>query len=197
MTMDIEDILGDIKASNGKAEKPAKVEKAVKAEKPAKAVAKPAAKKAAPAKAVKAPAKPAAKAAAKPAKASAKSAAPKAPAKAVKAPAKAVVKAVAKPVAKKAAPVKAAAKPVAKKPTAKTTTGRESEFIVFAEGERQELAKQIKKIVRKEMNSRVLAERLGIHSRKLRRVLYGMHKAGQVKVVPGPSRKLGMYVQPV
>ena len=196
MNMDIEDILGDIKASNGKADKPAKAEKAIKAEKPAKVVAKPAAKKAAPVKAVKAPAKAVKAVAAKPVKAAAKPAATKAPAKVAKAPAK-PVKAAAKPVAKKAAPVKAAAKPVAKKATAKTASGRPSEFIVFAEGERQELAKQIKKIVRKEMNSRVLAERLGIHSRKLRRVLYGMNKAGQVKVVPGPSRKLGMYVQPV
>jgi outer membrane biosynthesis protein TonB len=191
MNMDIEDILGDIKASNGKADKPAKAEKAVKADKPAKVVAKPAAKKAAPAKAVKAVAKPAAKkaVAAKPAA----KVAPKkaAPAKAVKAPAKAV-----KAVAKKAAPAKAV-KAVAKKAPAKVATIRESEFIVFAEGERAELAKQIKKIVRKEMNSRVLAERLGIHSRKLRRVLYGMNKAGTIKVVPGPSRKLGMYVQPV
>lgn len=126
MNMDIEDILGDIKASNGKTDKPAK---------------------AAPAKAEK--------------------------------------------------PAKPAAKPAAKKAPAKTATSRPSEFIVFAEGERAELAKQIKKIVRKEMNSRVLAERLGIHSRKLRRVLYGMDKAGTIKVVPGPSRKLGMFVQPV
>jgi hypothetical protein len=189
MNMDIEDILGDIKASNGKTDKPAKAAPAkavkavvkaapAKAEKPAKAAAKkatpakkvaakPVANKAAPAKAVKAVAKPVAK---------------KAPAKAVKAPAKAI---------------KAVAKPVAKKAPAKTATSRPSEFIVFAEGERAELAKQIKKIVRKEMNSRVLAERLGIHSRKLRRVLYGMDKAGTIKVVPGPSRKLGMFVQPV
>ena len=165
MTNDVDDLLGEIEANQGKpakAEKPAKVEKAVKAKAPAKkaAPAKAPAKKAAPAKAVKAPAKKAA-----PAKA-AKAPVKKTPAKAVKAP-------------------------------AKKATVRESEFIVFAEGERQELAKQIKKIVRKEMNSRVLAERLGIHSRKLRRVLYGMHKAGTVKVVPGPSRKLGMYVHPV
>ena len=186
MNMDIEDILGDIKASNGKTDKPAKAAPAkavkavvkaapAKAEKPAKAAAKPAAKKAAPAK--KVAAKPVAKKAA--------------PAKAVKA--------VAKPVAKKAPAkaVKAVAKPVTKKAPAKTATSRPSEFIVFAEGERAELAKQIKKIVRKEMNSRVLAERLGIHSRKLRRVLYGMDKAGTIKVVPGPSRKLGMFVQPV
>ena len=181
MTNDVDDLLGEIEANQGKpakAEKPAKVEKAVKAKAPA--------KKAAP---VKAPAKKAA-----PAKAPAKKVAPAkkaAPAKAVKAPAKkaAPVKAVKAPV--KA--TKTVAKPVAKK----TATKRPSEFIVFAEGERQELSKQIKKMVRKEMNSRVIAERLGIHSRKLRRVLYGMHKAGQVKVVPGPSRKLGMYVQPI
>ena len=171
MTNDVDDLLGEIEANQGKpakAEKPAKVEKAVKAKAPAKkaAPAKAPAKKAAPAKAVKAPAKKAA------------------PAKAVKA-----VKAVKAPVKK--TPAKAVKAP------AKKATVRESEFIVFAEGERQELAKQIKKIVRKEMNSRVLAERLGIHSRKLRRVLYGMHKAGTVKVVPGPSRKLGMYVHPV
>ena len=182
MNIDIEDILGDIKASQGKAEKPAKVEKAVKAEKPT-------AKKAAPVKAVKAE-KPVAKKAAV-AKAPAKKAAPAKAVKAVKDE---------KPAAKKAAPakaVKATVKPVAKKAPATTPSGRPSEFIVFAEGERAELAKQIKKIVRKEMNSRVLAERLGIHSRKLRRVLYGMDKAGMIKVVPGPSRKLGMYVHPV
>jgi hypothetical protein len=194
MNMDIEDILGDIKASNGKADKPAKAEKTVVAKAAsakkaiakavkAKAPAKPTAKKAAPAKAVKAPAKAApAKAVKAPAKA--------APAKAVKAPAKAVDKAA------PAKAVKAPAKAVAKA-ASKPATTRESEFIVFAEGERAELSKQIKKIVRKEMNSRTLAERLGIHSRKLRRVLYGMDKAGTIKVVPGPSRKLGMYVQPV
>jgi hypothetical protein len=147
---------------------------------------KPAAKPEATAKPEKTPAKkakPVAKKAAAPAK--------KAPAKAAPAPAK---KAAAKPAK---APAKAAAKPVAKAAPAKAAATRNpANFIVFADGEREALSKRIKQMVRKPTNSRVLAEKLEIHSRKLRRVLYGMERAGTIKLVPGTSRKHGMFAHP-
>lgn len=134
--------------------------------------------------------KPAAKpeATAKPAKAPAKKAAPAPAKKAAVKTAKAPAKTVTKPVAK-AAPAKAMAKPVA--------TRNPANFIVFADGEREALSKRIKQMVRKPTNSRTLAEKLEIHSRKLRRVLYGMERAGTIKLVPGTSRKHGMFAHPV
>lgn len=187
---DIDDLLGDLEGK-----KPAA--KAEPKAAPVKAVAKPAAKKVVAKPAAKAA--PAKKAAAKPAKPAAK--AVKAPVKAKPAPAK---KAAAKPVAKapaKKVVAKPAAKPVAKvavKPVtkAKPTVKAASNFIVFADGEREALCKRIKQMVRKPTNSRDLAEKLEIHSRKLRRVLYGMERAGTIKLQAGTSRKHGMFALP-
>ncbi|MFM7010068.1 MAG: hypothetical protein ACKO0Z_12185 [Betaproteobacteria bacterium] len=167
MTNDIDDLLGELESGkDASLVKPAKAKPAAKAK--ATPVAKPVAKKAAaPAKATPAPAKKAAPVAAK-----------KVVAKATPAPAKKV--------AAKAAPV-VKAKPAVRNP---------ENFIVFADGEREALSKRIKQMVRKPTNSRDLATKLEIHSRKLRRVLYGMEKAGTIKLVPGTSRKHGMFAHP-
>ncbi len=97
-----------------------------------------------------------------------------------------------KPAAKKAAADKPADKPAAKKAATK------KEPVVFAEGEQDEIIKKAKKIVAKgEINSRDLAAKLDIKTRKLRPCLYMMQRAGEVTLTPGPSRVLGMTVAPV
>lgn len=115
-----------------------------------------------------------------------------APAK--KAPAKKVAaKEEAKPAAKKAKAEEAPAKPV--KAEAKERPAREP--ITFEEGERDELYKRIKKTVKKPINSRELAEKLEIPTRKLRVVLYSMAKREEITLEPGESKVTGMTVSPV
>lgn len=94
-------------------------------------------------------------------------------------------------------PVVKASKVAAPTGLAVTAATPKKGFLVFAEGEREGLVKAIKRTVRKSTNTRLLAEKLSVESRKLRRVLYGMEKAGQIKLVPGTSRKHGMFVEPM
>lgn len=102
----------------------------------------------------------------------------------------AAVKEEAKPAAKKAAPAKkAVVKEAAERPA--------REPIEFAEGERDELYKKIKKMVKKAINSRELAEKLEIPTRKLRVVLYSMAKREEITLEPGESKVQGMTVSPV
>lgn len=70
------------------------------------------------------------------------------------------------------------------------------EPIVFEEGEREELAKRIKKSVRKPINSRELAEKMGVQTRKLRTVLYAMQKRNEIALEAGASKVAGMTVSP-
>jgi len=115
-----------------------------------------------------------------------KEAAPAKKAPAKKAPAKKAVKAEAAP-AKKAPAKKAAAEP-AERPA--------REPVTFEEGERDELYKRIKKMVKKAINSRELAEKLEIPTRKLRVVLYSMAKREEIVLEPGESKVTGMTVSP-
>jgi len=67
---------------------------------------------------------------------------------------------------------------------------------VFEEGEREALAKRIKQSVRKDIQSKDLAEKLAVPTRKLRQVLYSMARAGTINVSLGGSRAAGMTVSP-
>lgn len=127
---------------------------------------------------------------AKPKKAAAKKAAPE-PAKkaaAKKAAPEPAKKAAPEPVAKKAA-AKKAAEPATEKPK------RERVPIVFEEGEREELAGRVMKLVKKApQNSRALAERLEIPTRKLRALLYSLQRNEQVTLSLDGPRTGGMTV---
>jgi len=130
-------------------------------------------------------------------------------------------KAKGKPAAKKAAPAKKAAakkaaaepdelatpakKPAAKKPAAKKAAPaaakeakapRVKEPVVFEEGEKEALAKRVKQSVRKPIQSKDLAAKLEVPTRKLRQVLYSMARAGTIAVELGGSRAAGMTVSP-
>jgi hypothetical protein len=104
----------------------------------------------------------------------------------------------------KAPTKKAAKKEEAAAPAKKTAAKKEAapkeraakEPVRFAEGERDELIKQIKQKVRKPINSRELAEKLGIETRKLRPVLYSAQKRGVVTLEAGESPVAGMTVHP-
>ena len=114
-----------------------------------------------------------------------------APAKAEKAPAKKSAPAKAeKP--SKAAPAKAE-KP-SKAEAAPAKPKRVVEPLVFAEGERDELMARAPKLCKKPINSRDLAEKLGTTTRKLRRVLYSLQRAGKVTLESGEARTMGMTV---
>ena len=106
-----------------------------------------------------------------------------------------------KPAAKAAAAPKAEAKPAtaAKTPAVKAekVARAPKEKVVFAEGERDELAKKVKKAVRAPINSKDLATKLEIPTRKLRQVLYSMSRAGTIATALSASRAAGMTVSPV
>lgn len=132
-------------------------------------------------------------------KAPAKKAAPAAKTAKTKAPADAAAQAAAKA---KAPAKKAAAKeeaPTAKAPKAKKEAAEPKERaakepVTFAEGERDELIKRVKANCKKPINSRDLAAKLGIETRKLRPVLYSAQKKGIVDLLPGSSPVAGMTV---
>jgi hypothetical protein len=123
----------------------------------------------------------------------AKPAAKKAAAKKVAAPAEAK----AKPAAKKAA-AKTPAKPAAKKApkAAEAKEPRVKEPVTFEEGEREALIKRVKQIVKKPWNSKDLAVKLEIPTRKLRQVLYSASRQGIVDLQLSASRATGMTVTP-
>lgn len=84
-------------------------------------------------------------------------------------------------------------KPAAEAPAKKAKKAKEP--IVFAEGEKEEIAKKVLKIVNKaEASSKDIAAKLGIATRKLRPVLYSMSRAGEVVLEAGESRVAGMMV---
>lgn len=98
---------------------------------------------------------------------------------------------------KKAAPAAKKAAPAAKKAEKAEKTERAAKPPVeFAEGEREELLTKVKRMVKKPINSRDLAEKLGIETRKLRAVLYSAQRAGIVVLESGASRVAGMTVSP-
>lgn len=129
-----------------------------------------------------------------------------------KAPAKKAATKEAAPAAKKAPAKKAAAEEPAKKAPAKKAAAKEEapakapkakaepkervakEPVTFAEGERDELIKRIKANCKKPINSRDLAAKLGIDTRKLRPCLYTAQKRGIVDLEPGASPVAGMTV---
>lgn len=110
-------------------------------------------------------------------------------------------KAKAKPAA---APAETAPKAPAKKAKAAPVeeveetekVARVREPVEFAEGEKEDLEKRVKKLVRKDINSKELAAKLEIPTRKLRQVLYSMQRAGTIALTPGESRANGMTVSP-
>ena len=117
--------------------------------------------------------------------------APKAPA------AKAVPAKKAAPAAKadKATTEKPAKAPKADKAEPKVAKERaKKEPVEFAEGEREALIKRIPKLLKNPINSKALAEKLEIPTRKLRAVLYQMDRAGFVTLERGASRTAGMTV---
>lgn len=117
----------------------------------------------------------------------------KAPAKA-KAKAKAPAKAEPAPKGKAKAKAEPAPKGKAKAP-AEDKPKREREPVVFEEGEKEKLMKSVEKAIAKgEMNSRDVAEKLGIPTRKLRPVLYSLERAGSIVLTPSESRATGMFV---
>lgn len=106
--------------------------------------------------------------------------------------------------AEKAAPAKKADKAPAEKP-AKTVKAEKAEPkvakerakkdpITFAEGEREAIIKRIPKLLKNPINSKTLAEKLEIETRKLRAVLYAMERAGVIALERGASRTSGMTV---
>ena len=125
-------------------------------------------------------------------------------------------KAKGKPAAKKAAPAKkAAAKKAAAEPDELATPAKKAaakkaapaaakeakaprvkEPVVFEEGEKEALAKRVKQSVRKPIQSKDLAAKLEVPTRKLRQVLYAMVRAETIKVELGGSRAAGMTVSP-
>lgn len=124
----------------------------------------------------------------------------KADAKAEKAPAKGKKEAAAAP-EKKAATKKAKAEPApakgkAKKEAAEPKERAKREPVTFAEGERDELIKQIKKLVKKPINSKDLAAKMEIPTRKLRPVLYSAQSQGIVSLTSLGAPVLGMEVAP-
>lgn len=108
--------------------------------------------------------------------------------------------AAAEPAAKTKAPAKKAAAeaeaPAAKAPKAKAEPKERvaKEPVTFAEGERDELIKKIKANCKKPINSRDLAAKLGVETRKLRPALYSAQKRGIVDLEPGASPVAGMTV---
>ena len=116
------------------------------------------------------------------------------------------------PAAKPAKPKKAAAPAKAEKPAAKPAKAEKApkeaaaapkaekapkapkEAVVFAEGEREALMKRIPKLLKNPINSRDLAAKLEIQTRKLRPVLYALERAGTVKLESSASRTAGMMV---
>jgi hypothetical protein len=105
-----------------------------------------------------------------------------------------------KPAAKKVA-TKAPAKKVATKAPAKkaepvATEKRVKEPVTWDEGEKEALMKRIKSMVRKDINSKELATKLDIPTRKLRVALYSMSRAGTIALELGGSKVLGMTVSP-
>lgn len=105
----------------------------------------------------------------------------------------------AKPAAKKVAATEPAAKPAAKKaakPAAEAKAPRTKEPVVFEEGEKEALMKRVKQTVKKPWNSKELAAKLEVPTRKLRQVLYSMSRAGTIDLELASSRALGMTVSP-
>ena len=116
-------------------------------------------------------------------KAAAKKAAPAAPAAKKAAAEKPAAKTA--PAAKKAAP--------AKKAAAEKTT---KDPVTFEDGERDEILARIKKAVKKDINSRDLALKLEVPTRKLRQVLYTAQRQGVVTLLLEGGRVGGMTVSP-
>lgn len=115
-----------------------------------------------------------------------------------KAPAKKAAEAETKPAAKKA-PAKKAAEAEddlmgTAKPTKAPKAKKVKEPVTFEEGERDALLAKIPKMVKKPINSRDLAAKLEIHTRKLRPLLYSLERAELVKLESGESRLAGMTV---
>lgn len=113
------------------------------------------------------------------------------------------VKPTKKPAAKKtaAAPTNAEAKTASAKkvkPTedAEAPAKRAKVPVVFEEGEREALMKRVKQVVKKPWNSKELAVKLDVPTRKLRQVLYAMSRAGTITLELAASRALGMTVSP-
>ena len=99
-----------------------------------------------------------------------------------------------KPAAKKSKAKVEAADEAADEAAPKAKTKKVKEPVVFTEGERDELLARIPKLVKKPINSRDLAVKLEISTRKLRPLLYSLERAEVVKLESGESRLAGMTV---
>lgn len=92
-------------------------------------------------------------------------------------------------------PAKADKAPKADKAEPKVAKERaKKDPITFAEGEREAIIKRIPKLLKNPINSKTLAEKLEIETRKLRSVLYAMERAGVIALERGASRTSGMTV---
>jgi len=122
-------------------------------------------------------------------------AAPKKDAAPAKAPAK---KEEAKPTKNtaKAAPADKKAAPAKKAETTEKAPRAKKEPVRFEEGEREALSKKIKALVKKPINSKELAAKLEIETRKLRPVLYSMYSAGMIELASLGAPVLGLEVSP-
>lgn len=103
-------------------------------------------------------------------------------------------KAPAKKAAAKAEPEAPAKKTKAKAEAAEPKERAAKEPVTFAEGERDEIIKRIKANCKKPINSRDLAAKLEVETRKLRPCLYTAQKRGIVVLTPGASPVAGMTV---
>jgi hypothetical protein len=121
-----------------------------------------------------------------------KTAPKKAAATKAEAPAKPAKKAAA---TKDEAPAKPAKKAAATKDEAPAKAKRVREAIVFEEGEVDELIKRVKQLIKKNpQNSKDIAERLEIPTRKLRQVLYRMSRQGIATLELAGAKAQGMTV---
>jgi ribosomal protein S25 len=100
--------------------------------------------------------------------------------------------------AKKAAakaPAKAAAKAPAKATPAKAEkAAKVREPVEFEDGEKEALMKRVPKLLKNPINSKDLAAKMEISTRKLRRVLYSLERTGAITLKLGASRTEGMTV---
>jgi len=104
---------------------------------------------------------------------------------------------------KKAEPEPPAKKTKGKKAEPEEDAGGESpsikrkrEPLVWEEGEQATIRAKVKKVLKKPMNSRELAEKVGTTTRKLRTVLYSMARAEEIELETGETRVGGMTVNP-
>lgn len=110
------------------------------------------------------------------------------------APKKPKAKAAAKKVSAKKAPAKKVAAKAKPAPKKEAVTRAPREPVVFDDGEREDLMKRVKRNLKKPINTRELAGKLDVSTRKLRQVLYMLSRRNEVTLELGGSKVEGMTV---